>query len=66
MMFTKIVSFLKGKKSWAALALGALVWIAGDVGWVTADQAESGLKIAALLFGAGITAKAARIAKVLG
>lgn len=62
---TKIIEWVRGKKSWAALALGAAVFIGGDVGWLSPGQVESGLQIAGLLFGAGLTAKAARILKAL-
>ena len=61
----KFQELLSGKKSWIGLVLGVLVFLGGNLGYVTPAQTDMGLKVAALIFGAGITAKAARIAKAL-
>jgi hypothetical protein len=64
-LITKLRALLEGKKSYLGIVLAALAFGAGQLGFATPDQVDSGLQLGGLIFGAGIAAKAARIAKAL-
>ena len=61
----KLQALFLGKKSWLGILVGALAFAGGQFGGLSPDQVETGFQVGGLIFGAGITAKAARVAKAL-
>ncbi len=64
-LLARLQALFEGKKSWIGIALAAAAFASGQFGWASPDQVETGLQVAGIVFGAGIVAKASRIAKAL-
>ncbi len=64
-MFAKLKAFVEGYKSYLAAGSAALVFAAGELGWLSDGQVETGLTGLGIVFGAALAAKASRILKAL-
>jgi hypothetical protein len=64
-MLARIQSFVEGYKSYLAAGSAALVFVAGEFGWISDAHVETGLTGLGIVFGAALAAKASRILKAL-
>lgn len=64
-MFARLQTFVEGYKSYIAAGLAAVVFAAGEAGWLSDGQVETGLTGIGIAFGAALAAKTSRILKEL-
>ena len=64
-MFAKVKALVMGAKSYLAAGAAAVTFLAGELGWLSDAQVETGFAVFGIAFGAAIAAKGQRILKVL-